>query len=264
MDFGLANRIAVSSGGSKGMGRAISEELAREGCRVVVAARGGKAIADTVGAIRSAGGQATGVQADMTTKAGVAAAQDAACATYGAPDIVIGNVYGPTHGRFEDTRDEDFQAAYDSMVMSQVHLLRTFTPAMKTRGWGRIVLINSIASKEPHKEFPLVSANVTRVGAVALNKSVSNEIARHGITINTIGTGNFATERYTANVRRMIENSGQAYDEREAERRSDIPVGRLGKPEEMAAVVAFLCSARASYITGQFIVVDGGVVRALY
>src|SRR5580704_14482110 len=89
MDFGLTNRIAVSSGGSKGMGRAISEELAREGCRVVVAARGGKAIADTVGAIRSAGGQATGVQADMTTKAGVAAAQDAACATYGAPDIVI-------------------------------------------------------------------------------------------------------------------------------------------------------------------------------
>jgi 3-oxoacyl-[acyl-carrier protein] reductase len=264
MDFGLKNKVAVSSGGSKGMGRAISEELAREGCRVVVAARGPEAVADTVEAIRSAGGQAVGVQADMSAKAGIVAAREAARVAYGDADIVIGNVYGPNHGRFEDTEDEDFQAAYDSMVMSQVHLLRTFTPAMKAKGWGRVVLINSIASKEPHKEFPLVSANVTRVGALALNKSVANEIAKHGITINTIGTGNFATERYTANVRRMIEDSGQTYDAREAERRSDIPVGRLGKPEEMAAAVTFLCSTRASYITGQFIVVDGGAVRALY
>ena len=182
MDFGLKDRIAVSSGGSKGMGRAISEELAREGCRVVVAARGAEAVADTVDTIRAAGGQAIGVRADMATKTGVAAARDAACAAYGDPEIVIGNVYGPTHGRFEDTKDEDFQAAYDSMVMSQVHLLRTFTPAMKARGWGRVVLINSIASKEPHNEFPLVSANVTRVGALALNKSMSNEIAKHGIS----------------------------------------------------------------------------------
>ena len=264
MDFGLEGKIAVSGGGSKGMGRAISAELAREGCRVVVAARGAEAVAETVDTIRSAGGQAIGVQADMSTQAGVAAVRDAACAAYGDPDIVIGNVYGPTHGRFDETKDEDFQAAYDSMVMSQVHLLRAFIPAMKAKGWGRIVLLNSIAAKEPHKEFPLVSANVTRVGALALNKSVSDEVARHGITINTIGTGNFATERYTTNVRRMIERSGQSYDSREVERRSDIPVGRLGKPEEMAAVVTFLCSTRASYITGQFIVVDGGAVRALY
>jgi 3-oxoacyl-[acyl-carrier protein] reductase len=246
------------------MGRAVSEDLAREGCKVVVVARGKEAVDKTVAAIRAAGGEATGVYADMSTKAGILQVQAEARAAYGDPDIVVGNIYGPTHGRWDDTSDEDFQAAYDAIVMSQVYLLRTFTPAMKDKQWGRIVLINSTASKEPHRELPLVTANVTRVGALSLNKSVSDEIARYGITINTIGTGGFATDRYTEHMKRMTEENGRVWDEREAERRSEIPVGRLGRPEEMSAVITFLCSARASYVTGQFIVVDGGTVKALY
>jgi 3-oxoacyl-[acyl-carrier protein] reductase len=264
MDFGIKGKIAVSGGGSKGMGRAVSEDLGREGCRVVVAARGQDAVDATVANIRAGGGEAIGVYADMSTKEGILKVQEESRAAFGDPDIVVGNVYGPTHGRWEETKDEDFLTAYDSIVMSQVHLLRTFTPAMKERQWGRIVLINSIASKEPHKELPLVTANVTRVGALSLNKSVSDEIAKYGITINTIGTGGFATDRYYEHMKRMTAENGLEWDEREAERRTEIPVGRLGRSDEMSAVIAFLCSARASYVTGQFIVVDGGKVGALY
>ena len=264
MDFGIKGRVALSGGGSKGMGRAVSEDLGREGCRVVVCARGKEAVDETVDAIRAAGGEAIGVYADMNTKEGILAAQNAARAAYGDPEIVVGNTYGPTHGRWDETKDEDFLDAYDAIVMSQVHLLRTFTPAMKERQWGRVVLINSICSKEPHKELPLVTANVTRVGALALNKSVSDEIARYGITINTMGTGGFSTERYSSYMRARAEAGGEQYDEFAANRREDVPVGRLGRPDEMSAAVVFLCSERASYITGQFIVVDGGRVRALY
>lgn len=264
MEFGIAGKVAVSGGGSKGMGRAVSEDLGREGCKVVVAARGQEAVDETVASIKAAGGEAIGVYANMATKEGILEVQAAARAAWGDPDIVVGNVYGPTHGRWDDTKDEDFLSAFDSIVMSEVHLLRTFTPAMREKRWGRIVLINSIASKEPHKELPLVTANVTRVGALSLNKSVSDEIAKYGITINTIGTGGFATERYYEHMRRMVAENGREFDEREAERREEIPVGRLGRSDEMSAVIAFLCSARASYVTGQFICVDGGAVKALY
>jgi 3-oxoacyl-[acyl-carrier protein] reductase len=263
MDLGIKGKVAISGGGSKGMGRAVSEDLAREGCRVVVAARGKEAVDEVVAGIRAAGGEAVPAYVNMATREGIEEAVRIAREAWGDPDIVVGNVYGPTHGRWEETQDDDFRAAYEDMVMSQVYLLRSVTPAMKKKGWGRVVLINSMASKEPHKELPLVTANVTRVGATALNKSVANELGRYGITINTIGTGGFATERYKGWMRKTIEAQGKDFDEREAVRRDEIPVGRLGTPEEMAAVVVFLCSARASYVTGQFIVVDGGVTKSL-
>lgn len=264
MDLGIKGRVALSGGGSKGMGRAISEELAREGCRVVVAARGQEAVDETVAAIREAGGTAIGVYANMATKDGIEAAVAAANAAYGSPEIVIANIYGPTHGMWDQTKDEDFLAAYQDIVMSEVYLTRAVVPGMKQKNWGRIVTINSNCSKEPHRELPLVTANVTRVGATALNKSLANELGKFGITINTIGTGGFSTERFFSYMRRQAEEKGNAWDEEAATRRDEVPVGRLGTPEEMSAVVSFLCSTRASYVTGQFIVVDGGLTRTLW
>lgn len=263
MDFGIAGKVALSGGGSKGMGRCISEDLAREGARVVVAARGMDAIEETVKAIREAGGEATGVSSDMSTKEGIEKVIAHAKAEYGAPDIVVANVYGPTHGRWEETKDDDFVEAFQSIVMSQVHLSRAVLPHMKQQRWGRIVCINSIASKEPHRELPLVTANVSRVAATSLNKSISDELCRYGITINTIGTGSFATERHISYMRKQALAGVGDFDPDDPNKRSDIPAGRIGDPEEMSAVVTFLCSARASYVTGQFIVVDGGRVRSL-
>lgn len=263
MDFGISGKVALSSGGSKGMGKAVSLDLAREGCRVVVCARGQEAVDETVAEIRDKGGEAVPAYVDMATREGIDRAVAIARESWGDPDIAVGNVYGPQHGRWEETTDEDFREAYEQMLMSQVYLLRAVTPAMKEKRWGRIVLIGSISSKQPHKELPLVTANVTRTAAVSLNRSVANELGHYGITVNTIGTGGFATERYYSYMRKTVEAQGQVFDEREARRRDEIPVGRLGFPEEMSAVIVFLCSARASYVTGQFIMVDGGSVNSL-
>jgi 3-oxoacyl-[acyl-carrier protein] reductase len=135
---------------------------------------------------------------------------------------------------------------------------------MKANRWGRLVTINSIGSKEIHRELPLFTANVSRVAALSFNKTLADEVGADGITVNTMGTGGFLTDRYSSYMRERAREQNVSYDEHQAMRRDNVPLGRLGYPEEMAAAVAFLCSTRASYITGQFIVVDGGLVRTLW
>jgi NAD(P)-dependent dehydrogenase (short-subunit alcohol dehydrogenase family) len=264
MDLGLAGKVALVSGGSKGIGRAISEELAREGCRVVVVARGKEALDDTVSAIEAAGGTALGVPADFTTKKDIDRAVTEAHAAFGPVGVAVFNVHGPNDGWFDETSDESFERAYNDMVMALVWMTRAVVPDMKDARWGRLITIGSICVKEPHRNLPLVSANVTRVGAVALNKSLSAELGPFGITVNTLATGSFMTGRYRSYMERMAAERGEPFDEFAAARREDIPVGRLGDPGEMAAVVAFLCSERASYVTGQTVAVDGGRVLTLW
>ncbi|MET0579326.1 MAG: SDR family oxidoreductase, partial [Ilumatobacteraceae bacterium] len=255
--------VALVSGGSKGIGRAISEELGREGCKVVVTARGKEAVDETVDALVAAGGTAVGVPADFTTKDGIERVVREGRAAFGPIEIAVFNVYGPQSGRFDETDDESFLTAYNDMVMALQWMTRLVIPDMKAAGFGRLVTVGSNCVKNVHRELPLLTANVTRVGAVAFNKTISAELARFGITVNTLGTGGFMTERFSSYMRVRAEEKGQEYDEFEAAKNDDIPAGRLGQPEEMAAVAAFLCSSRASYITGQTVVVDGGNVTAL-
>jgi len=264
MDLGIAGKVALVSGGSKGMGRATAEDLGREGCRVIVTARGKEAIDDTVKAITAAGGTAIGIPGDFTQKADIERVCAEGKAAFGPIDIAIFNVYGPTAGRYEDLTDAALDEAYNHMVKALHWMTSAVLPDMKAAGWGRLVTINSISSKEVHRTLPLFTANLSRVAAVSFNKTLSAEVGRHGITVNTVGPGGFLTDRYTTYMRKQAEERGEEYDEFVAMRREDVPVGRLGYPEEIAAVIAFLCSARASYVTGQFIVVDGGVVRTLW
>jgi 3-oxoacyl-[acyl-carrier protein] reductase len=253
VDLGIAGKTALVSGGSKGIGGAIARELAGEGARVVVTARGKQAVDATVADITAAGGTATGIAADFTTKDGIHAAVEHA-----------EQAYGPRDGRYEDTTDDDFSRAYNDMVVALHWMTRRVLPGMKQAGWGRLVTVNSIASKEVHRALPLFTANATRVAAVSFNKTLSAEVGRYGITVNTLGTGGFITDRYVEYMTKQAADRGEAYDAFAAARRDDIPVGRLGYPKEMAAVAAFLCSTRASFVTGQFVVVDGGLVRTLW
>lgn len=264
MDLGIEGKVALVSGASKGIGFAIASELAAEGARVAITARGKEDLEAAADTIEQAGGTVIDVVADMTTKEGVEAAIDGTRKAFASPDIAIGNVYGPTHGRFDEASEDDFLEAYQQMVMSQVHLSRAVLPHMKRQQWGRIVNIGSICVKEPHRELPLITANVTRVGVIGLNKSLSDELGQYGITVNNLATGSFATERYKSYMTERAKEQGKTYEEFEAERHSDKPMRRSGEPEEMAAVCAFLCSSRASYVTGQTIVVDGGKVRTLW
>lgn len=264
MDMGLAGRTALVSGGSKGMGRAIAELLAAEGARVVIAARDEGPIADVVGAIQAANGIASGVSADMTTKDGIDAAVSHAERTFGPVDIAVFNVHGPTSGNLDATTDDDLQSAYNDMVMALHWLSVRVLTGMKSKQWGRLLTINSIASKELHRDLPLFAANTTRVAAVAYNKTLSAEVGREGITVNTIGTGGILTDRYRAFMSGQARVNGTDFDTFVSHRSEDVPLGRLGEPAELASVAAFLCSARASYVTGQFVVVDGGRVRTLW
>jgi 3-oxoacyl-[acyl-carrier protein] reductase len=264
VDFGINGKVALVSGGSKGMGRATAEELGREGCQVIVTARGKEAVDETVKSIRQAGGTAVGITGDFTKKDDIGRIVAEGRQTLGPIDIAVFNVYGPTTGRYEDLEDQAFTDAYNDMVMALHWMTSAVLPDMKSSGWGRLVTINSISSKEVHRTLPLFTANVTRVAAVSFNKTLSAEVGEYGITVNTIGTGSFMTDRYSSYMRKQAADQGMAYGDFLAQRYADIPVGRLGDPEEIAATVTFLCSARAGYITGQFVVVDGGRVRTLW
>jgi 3-oxoacyl-[acyl-carrier protein] reductase len=264
VDLGIAGKVALVSGGSKGMGRAVALDLGREGCKVVVTARGKEAVDDTVEAIRADGGTALGVPADFTRHDEIQQVVRTAKESFGPVDIAVFNVYGPTHGTFESVTDAALQEAYNDMVMALHWMTQAVLPDMKAAGWGRLVTINSISSKEVHRALPLFTANLTRVAAVSYNKTLSAEVGQYGITVNTLGPGGFRTDRYTSYMRKQAEDRGESYDELTAMQRDDVPVGRMGYPEEIAAAAVFLCSARASYITGQFIVVDGGLVRTLW
>lgn len=265
MDFGLKGKVALVSGGSKGMGRAAAEELGREGARVMVVARAQDAIDDTVAAIRAAGGTAEGLSADMTDPAAITDAVAQCKARLGQePDIAIANVYGTARLNFDTARPEDFREGYELLVLSAVHLAKATVPAMKARGWGRIVTIGSFCVKKPHWQIPLLVDNVTRAAAAALSKSLSNELGTHGITVNTIAPGFIATDMAVAWMAEMAREQGQDPEVASAILDRSIPLGRQGTSEEIAAAVAFLCSTRASYITGQLIMVDGGLVGTPY
>jgi NAD(P)-dependent dehydrogenase (short-subunit alcohol dehydrogenase family) len=266
VDLGISGKVAFVSGGSMGMGRTSAELLAQEGCRVVVAAlpRDKATIDETVEAIRAAGGDAIGVSGDLTVRDDVEAAVSEATRAFAAPDIAVVNVNGPPPGSFDGVTDEQFVLAMDQMVMSTVYLCRAVLPHMQAQGWGRIVSLNSVGAKEPPREVPHALVNPSRAAVIALNKTLSNEYAEFGITVNTIGTGFIGTDRMYRGFQVMADNQGRALEEVLGEIEATIPTGRVGKPEEIAATVAFLCSEGAGYVNGELINVDGGFHRTAF
>jgi 3-oxoacyl-[acyl-carrier protein] reductase len=269
MDLGLKGKTALVSGGSKGIGRAIAEELAKEGARVAVAARGQAAIDEAVAAIRDAGGEAIGVSADMYQADGVAKAVEATRSAFGPIDIAVTNVDAPDARRgssfrvgLEDTTDEDFEQAFDQLVMSVVYLSRAVIPDMKERRWGRLLNVGSKSMKHPHAPpTQKILSNVGRLGVVGLMKTLSLEYGAWNITANIVATGQFATDL----AREAFAARGRTFEQQEAiMRETGMGACRFGRPEELAAVAAFLCSERASYVSGETIAITGGMHKAVF
>ena len=259
MKLGLEGKVALISGGSAGMGREIARELAGEGVKVIVVARREEPLRAVVAEIQADGGQAAYLVADMTRKADILRAGNFARETFGDPDIALANVRPANRYSFEDTTDEDFQQSYEAIIMSIVHLVRDLTPAMKAKKWGRILSLGSVCMKEPHRFYNLVLSNTFRVGTLGLHRSLSNELAPFGVTVNAIAPGHIATEAYVE-----TKSAGVASARPQVEEEPRIPMGRPGTAGEIAGLSVFLCSDRASYITGQTISIDGGYTRGLF
>ena len=260
MDLGLRGRVALVSGGSAGIGLAIAEALAAEGAKVMIVARREGPLVEAAARIEAAGRTVAWATADMTTRDGVTHAVGSAEAVFGTPDIAIGNVRPANRYGLDDASDEDFRTAFDEMVMSQVHLARALIPSMKARGWGRFVHIATVCAKEPHRWLNIILSNTGRPALLGLNKSLSNEFAGFGITVNTVLPGLIDT----GVSEDVTEKAKQRGIPDLIEPQPRIPVGRPGQPGEVAAMCAFLCSRQAAYITGQAIAVDGGWIRGLY
>lgn len=262
MDLGLQDRVALVGGASRGLGRAVAEALAAEGADVVITARGEEALRETADAIAAASGRrAVPVAADLATEAGIDTVVRAATDAFDRVDILVTNTGGPPAGSFESHDAETWHAATRLLLDSAVGLVRRVLPGMRQSGWGRIVAITSIAVKQPIDD--LVLSNSLRAAVTGFARTLANEVAPSGVTVNCVMPGYTRTERLADLADSNAQSRGTSRDEEWARWETEIPMHRLGEPEELAALVAFLCSERAAYITGTSIPVDGGWIRAL-
>lgn len=261
MDLGLTGRVAVIAAGSKGLGRAVAEELAAEGAAVVICARGRAAIDDACRAIAVAGGRAHGIAADVSEADEPRKVIAEAERVFGRVDIVVTNSGGPPAGRFDALTDADWDAATRTLLTSAVGFARAALPGMRSRRWGRILNITSIAAKQPVDGLML--SNSLRNAVIGFARTLANEVAAEGITVNNLLPGYTRTERVVELSAHMAASGGTTPDAIVGKWEAEIPMRRLGEPREFAALVAFLASERASYITGQSIAVDGGWIRGL-
>lgn len=262
MDLGLRGKVALVAASSKGLGRAVARELAAEGASVVMCARGGEALESARREIvDETGADILAVAADVSTTQGVEQVTRAALDRFGHVDILVINAGGPPAGTFEKHDWSAWQSAVDLTLRSAVELTRAVLPGMRERHWGRIVAVNSIAAKQPVDNLML--SNSIRAAVTGFLRTLANEVAPDGITVNTILPGYTRTERVTHLAEANAKKEGVDQKEILGRFEREIPMRRLGEPREFGALAAFLCSDRASYITAQSIAVDGGWIKGL-
>lgn len=262
MDLGIRGKVALVSASSKGLGRAVAEELAAEGVNLVMCARGEDALRATAELIRTNSKvRVVDVAADLSTPAGADRVVKAGFDTFGQIDILVNNSGGPPSGAFESFTAEMWAAATKQLLESVVGITRAVLPGMKERRWGRILNVTSIAAKQPVEGLML--SNSLRAAVIGFARTLANEVAPFGVTVNNLLPGYTKTDRVkelaTASATRSVGVQADIYSKWEKE----IPMGRLAEPREFAALAAFLASDRASYITGSSIAVDGGWIRSL-
>jgi len=248
MELGIEGKVALVMGASRGIGRGIAGALAREGARVALVSRSRERLEEAVAEL----GGGTASVADATDLERLARLPLEVAEALGSVDILVTNTGGPPPGGALDHGFEEWEEAYRSLVLAPRVLAGAVVPGMRGEGWGRIVNVGSTTTIEVNPALGL--SNAHRMATVGFLKTLAREVAGDGITVNTVATGRFATDR-------MAELGG-SIEQVEAAAREEVPAGRLGTVEEYGDLVAFLCSERAAYITGTVIPIDGGLLRS--
>ncbi len=250
MDLGLGGRVALVMGASQGLGEAIAASLAGEGARVAIVSRSAERLGEAAARID---GDATPFVADATDLDRLAALPGEVEAAIGPIDILVPNTGGPPLGGALDHDLDEWEQAYRALVLAPRVLVGAVVPGMRERGWGRIVNVGSIATREP---IPFLNlSNSHRMAAIGFLKTLATEVAGDGVTVNTVAPGRFATDRIVSHFGSM--------EAAEEAAKTAAPAGRLGRPQEYGDLVAFLCSDRAAYITGAVIPIDGGALHSV-
>lgn len=262
MDFGIKGKIALVTASSKGLGRGVADALSAEGCRVAICARTAADVERVAREISAqTGHEVQGFAADMSKAHEIDGLLDAVRRKMGEPEIVVCNAGGPPPGNFATIKVDQFPHAFELTMMSSVRLTYGALPAMRAKGWGRIVYITSVSVKQPIP-FILLS-NTMRAGLTGFMKTVAREIATSGVTVNAVLPGTHETDRVRQTARKRMETEGLTYEQAMEAQRTNNPMHRLGDPGDFGAVVAFLCSQQARFITGDNVLVDGGAYAGL-
>ena len=262
MNLGLAAKTAIVGGASRGLGYACAEALALEGADLAICSRNEEAIEAAAECLRqSTGADVEPIVCNQRSANDIEQLVSRAIERFGGVDILVCNTGGPPAGTFSDHDDEAWRNAFEGLLLSGVRLCRSVLPVMQKNGWGRIVVNTSFTVKEPAER--LILSNSLRAAVVGFSKTLSREVAKDGITVNCVCPGAFDTERLRSIHESEAASSGRTAEQVRAAWKSRIPIGRVSRPEEFGALVAFLCSERAGSITGTSLPVDGGMLRGL-
>jgi 3-oxoacyl-[acyl-carrier protein] reductase len=254
-------RVALVMAASKGLGRGCADALATHGFRIVLCARSKQGVEEAVSSIRQAGGEVVGCPADVSKAVDIPTIFNLADQTYGRLDALVVNAGGPPTGPFVSLTEEAWHQAFELTLMSAVRAINLAIPRMRAAGSGRIIVLGSSSVRMPIPNLAL--SNVFRPGLVGAVKTLAVELAKDGITVNMVSPGRVDTDRVRNLDEERAKREGTTYEEARSRSERTIPMGRYGRPADIGELVAFLASESAGYITGQSILVDGGLVPSL-
>jgi len=263
MDTGLKEKTVLITASSMGIGKAVAEMFAEEGCKIAISSRSKENLLSTAAELKEKYSiEPFWSVCDLNKQKDIENTFNAVSAQFGSIDILVNNCGGPVPGLFQQLEEEDWNNAYEQVLLSAVRFSKLVLPGMMANNWGRIINLTSISVKQPVDN--LILSNSLRAGVAGFTKSLSNEIAKFNITVNNVAPGMTLTGRLYELAVVEAKEKGKSHEEILVEMAKRIPLNRLARPEEIASVVVFLASKQASYVTGVTIQVDGGYVKSVY